>query len=103
MKIDDSMITTDEIPDGLRFIIKGRIDSVYALPIQEKMEEAVKNGVIKIILNMSQVEYLSSAGIRVILKTHRDLKKAGGAFGIEKPSNNVKNVIGMAALNELLV
>ena len=103
MKIDDSMLTTDETPDGLLFTIKGRIDSVYALPIQEKLEEAVKNGVTSIILNMSQVEYLSSAGIRVILKAHRDLKKAGGTFGIEKPSSNVKNVIGMAALDELLV
>ena len=103
MKIEESVIMNDETPDGLLFTIKGRIDSVYALPIQEKMEEAVRNGATKIILNMSQVEYLSSAGIRVILKTHRDLKKAGGAFGIEKPSSNVKNVIGMAALDELLV
>ena len=103
MKIEASNIMKDETPDGLRFTIKGRVDSVYALPIQEKLEEAIKNGVTKIILNMSQVEYLSSAGIRVILKAHRDVKKAGGTFGIEKPSSNVKNVIGMAALNELLV
>ncbi|MCL2043589.1 MAG: STAS domain-containing protein [Treponema sp.] len=103
MKIEDSIIMNDETPDGVLFTIKGRIDSVYALPIQEKLEEAIKNGVTKIILNMSQVEFLSSAGIRVILKTHRDLKKAGGTFGIEKPSSNVKNVLGMAALNELLI
>ena len=103
MKKEAFLITKDETLDGLTFTIKGRIDSVYASPIQEKMDEAIKDGVKKIVLNMREVEFLSSAGIRVILKTYRDINKAGGTFGIEKPSERVKNVLGMTALNELLV
>ena len=91
------------MPDGLRFIIKGRVDSVYAMPIQNTLDEAINGGVKKIILNMSQVKFLSSAGIRMILLTHRTLTKAGGSLGIERPSENVKNVLGMAALDELLI
>ena len=103
MKNKDFIITKEDIPEGLKFIIKGRVDAVYALPIQTTLEEAIKDGVKKIVLDMNQVKFLSSAGIRMILIMHRTLTKAGGTFNIQRPSENVKNVLGMAALDELLV
>jgi anti-anti-sigma factor len=52
---------------------------------------------------MSQVEYLSSIGIRVVLKIFKISKEQGGTFNIEKPSKIVRNVLGMVALEEMLV
>ena len=103
MNKEEFTITKEKIPGGLRFIILGRVNSINAPTIQHKLEEALKDGVKKIVLDMGLVEFLSSAGIRVILKTHKDLKKEGGTFGIEQASENVKNVLGMVALGEMLV
>jgi len=87
----------------IRFTVKGRVNSNNAPALQYKIEDALNYGELNIILNMEQVEYLSSDGIRVILKIYKQAEKAGGKFKIERPSEIVRNVLGLVALNELLV
>ena len=60
-------------------------------------------GYTNIIANMTQVSYLSSSGIRVLLSTFKKALKLEGQFRIERPSENVKNVLGIAALDEMLL
>ena len=103
MKKDEFTITKEETAEGLRFTVEGRVDSINSPTLQSELDKAVKDGAKRIVLYMYKVEFLSSAGIRVILKTHKDITKAGGSLAISHPSANVKNVLGMAALNELLV
>ena len=103
MKNEGFEITQEPIPEGVKFMLRGRVNSANADDLQAKLEETLKNGVNCIVLNMFWVEYLSSAGIRVILKAYKGLQTAGGKLGIEKPSQNVKNVLGMAALDEMLI
>ena len=85
------------------FNLKGRVDSSSSDVLNFKLERALKEEYKKLILNMSQVEYLSSAGIRVILNNYKNAKKAGGKLGIESPTESVRNVLGMTALDELLI
>jgi len=96
-------ITQEKTSAGIRLTIQGRIDSTNSVKLGHELEQAIEDGHTNIILNMLQVEYLCSTGIRVILKAYKDAKAAGGSFGIEMPSECVKNVLGMVALNEMLV
>jgi anti-anti-sigma factor len=101
---DENLEVTEEIKNGIcRLVAKGRVDANSADVLLYKLETALKDGHKTIILNMTQVEYLSSIGIRVILKTYKQALEAGGKFNIEHPSEIVKNVLGMTALKELLV
>ena len=86
-----------------RFTLKGRVTVNEASVMEFKMNESIKSGCERIIINMSLVSMFTSAGIRVILSTHKKLKKAGGELKIENPAENVRNVIGMAALDEMLL
>ena len=96
-------ITREEFEDGVRLITKGHINAMNATALQYDLEEAVSDGFKNIVLNMTQVEFLSSSGIRVIIKTYKTLEKAGGKFRIERPSENVKNVLGITALEGMLL
>jgi len=101
---DEKLTVTEEIKNGIcRFVAKGRVDANSADVLLYKLETALNDGQKTIILNMAQVEYLSSIGIRVILKTYKQAMETGGKFNIEHPSDIVKNVLGMTALKELLV
>ena len=93
----------DENDGAVEFILKGRVDSFSSDVLNFKLERALNEGDKKLVLNMSQVEYLSSAGIRVILNNYKNAKKAGGKLGIESPSESVRNVLGMTALDQLLI
>jgi anti-anti-sigma factor len=103
MKDEDLLITEEKSPGASRFIVKGRVNASSSDVLLFKLEKALKDGQKSIVLNMSQVEYLSSIGIRVILKIYKLASEKGGKFKIESPSENVKNVLGMTALQELLV
>ena len=95
---------TEKINDGKCLLIaRGRVDSNSADLLLLKLENALNNGQKTIIINMSQVEYLSSIGIRVILKIYKQLNETGGTLNVEHPSEIVKNVLGMVALKEMLV
>jgi anti-sigma B factor antagonist len=101
---DDGLEITQNVKDGIcRISASGRIDSNSADVLLFKLENAMNDGNKKIILNMLQVEYLSSVGIRVILKIYKKAAEDGGSFQIEQPSEIVKNVLGMVALKEMLV
>ena len=100
---DNFAITQEAEQGGIKLTIKGRIDSVNAVELGYKLDEVLQGGKVNVILNMLRVEYLCSTGIRAILKAYKSVKESGGKFGIESASECVKNVLGMAALSEMLV
>jgi anti-sigma B factor antagonist len=101
---EEVLTITEEINgDTCNLFAKGRIDSNNADILKEKLENALAAGHKTIILDMYQVNYLSSIGIRVILNVYKQAKKDGKKFNISEPSDFVKNVLGMVALKEMLV
>ena len=101
---NESIEITEETENGIcRIAVKGRIDANNADFFLNKLEKVLSDGQKIIILNMSKVAYLSTIGIRIILKIYKQVTEAGGKFNIERPSEIVRNILGMAALKELLV
>ena len=95
---------TEKLDNGIFHVYaKGRLDSNTADILLVKLESALNDGQKTIILNMSQVDYLSSIGIRVILKIFKQASENGGSFNIDRPSEIVRNVLGMVALKEMLI
>jgi len=103
MKDEELEIQEERSPKAAKFTLKGRVNAASADPLLDRLEAAIKEEHINIVVNMSQVEYLSSVGIRVILKIYKKAAGTGGTFKIEHPSENVKNVLGMVALKDMLV
>lgn len=103
MKDEELEINEDKSPGAARFVLKGRVNAASADALLYRLETALKEERKNIVVNMSQVEYLSSVGIRVILKIYKQAMESGGKFSIERPSEIVKNVLGMVALKELMV
>jgi len=105
-KLEASIMTAGNFAitqEGAKLTVQGRIDSNNAVKLGSELEKIIKGGQTNIILNMLLVEYLCSTGIRAILKAYKEVKAVGGSFGIEEPSECVKNVLGMVALNEMLI
>ena len=94
---------TDRSGQTFRFKVTGQVTAKEASQMEFKLEQAVKSGGKTIIINMYMVKAFSSAGIRVVLNMYKKLKAMGGSLKIESPSENVRNVIGMVALDDLLL
>lgn len=80
--------------------VNGRIDMVTAEKAYSKGEDIVNRNK-KTVLDMSGMDYLSSAGLRVLLRLNKLAKKSGKEFTLCGPSGIVKSVLedsGMDAL-----
>lgn len=68
-------ITTREL-NGIEVIaVSGRVDSVEAWKLSEALEAAQQRGRYRIVVDMSQVEYMSSAGFRALGDAQRNSKR----------------------------
>jgi anti-sigma B factor antagonist len=68
-------ITTKEFQHIELITIKGRVDSVVASKLAEALEAAHQRGKYKIVIDMSQLEYMSSAGFRALGDAQRTGKR----------------------------
>ena len=93
----------DEDQGITRFTVMGRVNSQNSSLLKFKLEDSLSYGEINIVLNMADVEFLSSDGKRIILSTYKAAEKAGGKFRIEAPSKNVRNALNMVALDDMLI
>ena len=83
------------------YTLRGQVFANEALYMEKELERAAVLGCNRVIINMALVRAFSSAGIKVILTFYKKMKSAGGTLKIDNPSETVRNIIGMVALDEL--
>lgn len=95
-------ITKLQSGEILEVSVKGRLDAYWADHLTRALDEAVRDGADHIRLNMAEVAYMSSVGIRVLLKFYKQLQRINGSFAVSNPSEAVKTVLELAGLQALL-
>ena len=88
---------------GVKFKVVGRITTVNERYFDKMLTDAIEEGIYNIILNLQDVTLMTSIGIRIILKTFKSCVDAGGKFRVEDPSEVVKSVMGLSALQQMMV
>ena len=68
-------VTTQKFKQCSLVAVSGRVDSATAAKLGEAFEEITKGGVYKIVLDMSNLEYMSSAGLRALIVTQKECKR----------------------------
>ena len=81
--------------------ITGRLDTTTA-PNLESVINELSADTKELVFDMSGVEYISSAGIRVLLGAYKKMNKSSGLMRIEKANNMVCEVFEMTGLSQML-
>ena len=81
--------------------ITGRLDTTTA-PNLESVINELSEDTKELIFDMSGVEYISSAGIRVLLGAYKKMNSNQGKIRIEKVNDMVYEVFEMTGLLEML-
>ena len=81
--------------------ITGRLDTTTA-PNLESVINELPEDTKELIFDMSGVEYISSAGIRVLLGAYKKMNTNNGIMRIEKANDMVREVFEKTGLSELL-
>ncbi len=75
-----------------RISMKGNLDSNTAPQLQESIDTAIDESVQAFVLNFKQLEFLSSAGLRVIFKAKKLMDGRNGKFLLVNLQPQIKKV-----------
>ena len=82
--------------------LNGRLDVAWAEHFMNEAREIMRGGRHHLRVEASGLEYLSSAGIRVLIRTGREVAAVNGSFFIINPSPFVKDTLHISGLDLLL-
>src|SRR6476660_10085526 len=96
-------IVTQQLGEALEVKVKGRLDNYWTEHPGVSLEEIIRGGAHGIRLNLSEISFLSSAGVGLLVKFHTQLKGIGGSFIVTNPSERVKQVLDLCRLSTILL
>jgi len=95
-------ITTQEYKHCDLIKVKGRVDSATAPEFSKALEKANEAGHFKIAVDMSELEYMSSAGFRALLATQRNCKRYNrGELVLVTVPDRIREALELAGFTEL--
>ena len=80
----------------------GRLDTSTSGDAYDQMVAIAKSGASKVILNLDKMEYVSSAGLRVILTAAKLLKSSMGEMKICHANGVVKEVLESSGFDHII-
>ncbi len=81
--------------------VNGRVDSMNANELGDTLSEQIELGARQLVLDLAQVSYMSSAGLRELVTAFRKLQDTAGDLRLAQPSSRVLDVLEMSGLDSI--
>ncbi len=95
-------ITTKEFKHCHLISLSGRVDSATAPQFTQVMDSLIDKGVYKFVIDMSGLEYMSSAGFRALLAAQRSCKRYNrGEIILASVPTRIQEALDLAGFTEL--
>ena len=96
----DMDIRMENINDSLKVILNGRIDTTTSPALEQELKSGMQQ-FSELILDFAGVEYISSAGLRVLLSAHKFMSKKGG-LKLINVSDDISEILEVTGFNDIL-
>jgi anti-sigma B factor antagonist len=82
--------------------LAGRLDTITSVQLSDELDNVFYEGVEKLILDFEHIEYLSSAGLRVIINTQKKILARGAKMEIVKVTESIKSIFNITGFSRIL-
>ncbi len=96
-------ITRQSKGDECEFILPARVDGPTANQLEIEVLEVMRGGARTILINLAAANFLCSAGIRVILQYHRQMKSQGKVLLVSGTSPEIDQVLELTGFRDQIV
>ncbi|MHC1737690.1 MAG: STAS domain-containing protein [Ignavibacteriaceae bacterium] len=94
-------IKTEDFGSYKEIKLTGRIDGITSLDVEKSIDSLIAQGERTIVVDLSPVVYISSAGLRIFLASQKELKKIDGSLILKSPPKSVQQVFDISGFNNL--
>ncbi|MEA4975942.1 MAG: STAS domain-containing protein [Paludibacter sp.] len=95
-------INTTSTGQGMLIRCEGRLDANHTVHLNDVIDQLVREGHYHIIIDFSALEYLSSAGIRLLVSQYKTLSAVNGSFYLSAVSEAVDQILKMVGMADML-
>lgn len=99
MVIEKRLATVTETPE---FTLKGSIYAEEADDLRNRLLHFIDHEGNDLILSFQDVDYIDSAGLGVLISTHKKLEAKGGTLTIDHPTGEVREIFELTNLDQIL-
>ena len=85
---------------SLTLQLEGRLDTTPAPALEQELKDSL-NGITHLVLDMEQLAYLSSAGLRVILAAQKQMNKQGQMV-VRHVNDTIMEVFNLTGFSDIL-
>jgi anti-sigma B factor antagonist len=85
-----------------RIAVSGEVDAHTSPGLQRCVDEAVAGGATSLVIDVTEMTFIDSSGLRVLVHARQRTADAGGRFGLHQPSDSVVRLLELTGLNDLL-
>jgi anti-anti-sigma factor len=82
--------------------LRGALDGVTACQLDEALDLLIGDGYLHVVLDLSELEFLAAAGLRVFVRADAVLRAAGGSLTLTKLPPSIRRVLTVAELDRTL-
>lgn len=82
--------------------LSGRLDATSAEPFQQQLIEHIESGEDSLLLDLAELEYVSSAGLRALLVAARRLQEREGRLQVCGARGEVRDVLQMTGFDNFV-
>jgi anti-anti-sigma factor len=83
-------------------VLVGSLDSSWSSYLSDRIDEVIRGGALEVRVDMAGVSYLSSNGLGLLVRYHRQLQKIGGRIRIVADSEAVSHVLRLTGVAQIL-
>ena len=94
-------IEIKETQDEVRALLEGRLDTAAAVEVATDFKNLSEKADRAIVLDCSQLEYISSSGLRLFIGLRKDSAAKGGKVIVERMNDDIRNVFTMTGFLNL--
>ena len=96
------MIKIEKTKNGSELLIslEGRLDTVTAPRLEEELKSSVQ-GIISLVFDLKDLQYISSAGLRVLLSAQKTMNRQG-TMAVRNVSDGVREIFDVTGFSDIL-
>jgi anti-anti-sigma factor len=94
-------IAVSELKDVRLLEVSGRVDTISADELHAALTDCITNGRHQVVVDLQDVEYMSSAGLRELVSALKQVNKQEGDLRLANPSGRVMEVLELAGLDTI--
>ena len=95
-------ISEDRKADAVILALSGKLDATTAKTFEDKILAVINSGAQRLVVDLAQLEYVSSSGLRVFVVAAKKLQPTNGKVSLCGLQDQIREVFDLAGFSSIL-